>query len=94
MANVFTPHAIIEPLLDSATIPLTCVSFAQFLIVLCSLTSTVHKFPDVGRGHDLVGAEIVGKLATDGNNDGHNQMGKCGQYAHLEEREKRGKRLP
>lgn len=54
----------------------------------CSLTSTVHKFSDVGGGQDLVAAEIVSKLATDGDNDGHNQMGKCGQYTHLEERER------
>lgn len=61
---------------------------SAFPLFWCSLTSTVHKFPDMGGGHDLVGAEIVGKLATDGDNDGHNQMGKCGQYAHLEERER------
>lgn len=52
------------------------------------LTSAVHKFPDVRGGHDLVGAQIVSNLATNGHDDGHDEVGKCGNYAHLYERKK------
>lgn len=56
---------------------------------LCSfLTSTVHKFSDVSGGHDLVAAQIVSNLAPDGHDDGHDEVGKCRNYAHLDEREK------
>lgn len=51
------------------------------------LTSTVHKLPDVSGGHDLVGSQVVSKLATNGHDDGHDEVGKCGNYAHLDERE-------
>lgn len=47
------------------------------------LTSTVHKFPDVSGGHDLVGAQIVSDLATNGHDNGHDKVRKCRNYAHL-----------
>lgn len=47
------------------------------------LTSTVHKFPDISSGHDLIGAQIVSKLASNGHNDGHDKVGKCRNYPNL-----------
>jgi len=47
------------------------------------LTSTVHKFPDVSGGHDLVGAQIIRNVATDGHDNGHDEVGECRNYAHL-----------
>lgn len=52
------------------------------------LTSTVHKFPDISGGHYMVATQIVGKLTTDGHNNGHDKVGKCRNYAHLDERER------
>lgn len=69
----------------------TCSPFCYFNFAFPSfwpfLTSTVHKFPDVSSGHDLVGAQIVSKLASNGHDNGHDEVGKCGNYAHLDEGE-------
>lgn len=51
------------------------------------LTSTVHDFPDSGGGQDVPAAEVVGQLATDGHNDGHNQMRQGREYANLQSRQ-------
>lgn len=47
------------------------------------LTSTVHKFTDIGCGHDLIGAQIVSNLTANGHNDGHDKVGKCRNYPNL-----------
>lgn len=36
----------------------------------------------------MIGAQIVSNLATYGHDDGHDEVGKCRNYAHLDEREK------
>lgn len=51
---------------------------------LSLLTSTVHDFPDVGSGQDVLAAQVVGQLAADGHNDGHHQVGQGRQYANLQ----------
>lgn len=51
---------------------------------LSLLTSTVHDFPDVGSGQDVLAAQVVGQLAADGHNDGHHQVGQSRQYADLQ----------
>lgn len=48
------------------------------------LTSTVHDFPDSGSCQDVLAAQVVGQLATDGHDDGHHQMGEGRQYADLQ----------
>lgn len=61
-----------------------CDSNFAFLSFWPFLTSTVHKFPDIGCGHDLVGAQIISELATYGHDNGHDEVGKCWNDAHLE----------
>lgn len=39
------------------------------------LTSAVHDFPDSGSCQDVLAAQVVGQLATNGHNDGHHQVG-------------------
>lgn len=47
------------------------------------LTSAVHEFPDVSGCHDVIGTKIVSNLAANRHNYGHDQMGKCRDYANL-----------
>ena len=68
--------------------PPFCNSNFVFPSLWFFLTSTVHKFPDISGGHDLVGAQIVSKLATNGHDNGHDKVGKCRNNAHLDERRK------
>lgn len=63
-----------------------CISNFAFPSFWPFLTSTVHQFPDISGGHDLVGAQIVSDLATNGHDDGHDEVRKCRNYAHLDKR--------
>lgn len=56
-----------------------------FTVSTCRLflTSTIHEFTDISGGHDLIGAQIVSNLATNGHNDGHDKVGKCRNYPNL-----------
>ena len=47
------------------------------------LTSAVHDLPDHGGGHDVVGTEIVGQLASQRYDDGHHQVGQSGHHPNL-----------
>lgn len=40
-----------------------------------SLTSTVHHFPDISCGHDVVGAQVISNLPSNGHNDSHHKVG-------------------
>lgn len=53
--------------------------------LLKSLTSTVHEFPDVGGGHQVVSPQVVGQLAANRHNDRHDQMGQSGHHPHLKD---------
>lgn len=48
------------------------------------LTSTVHDFPYGGSRQDVLAAQVVSQLATDGHDDGHHQMRQGRQYANLQ----------
>lgn len=50
------------------------------------LTSAVHHFPDVSGGHDVVGAQVISNLPSDGHDDSHHKVRKSRKYSYLEER--------
>lgn len=47
------------------------------------LTSAVHDFAHRGGGHDVVGAQVVGQLPTQGDDDGHDQVRERRHDSHL-----------
>lgn len=51
------------------------------------LTSAVHHFPHVSGGHDVVGAQVISNLPSNGHNDSHHKVGKSRKYSYLEETE-------
>lgn len=50
------------------------------------LTSAVHHFTDISGGHDVVGAQVISNLPSNGYNDSHHKVGKSRKYSYLEER--------
>lgn len=50
------------------------------------LTSAVHHFPDVSGGHDVVGAQVISNLPSNGHDDSHHKVRKSRKYSYLEER--------
>lgn len=97
LANVFTPLDLTVSAAQIETTKLLFFSFTpqtkkttvclhkffKAYIFRPYLTSTVHKFPNISSSHDLIGAQIVSKLASNGHDDGHDKVGKCRNYPNL-----------